>query len=160
MAQDGLFLDRQVGSTRDTFRRWRGVARRVDGGARAAAHALARSNYQRASAGLPRASSSTEIFTVCCSITSSSRANFLCADDRRRVCAQTYSPQAERPYRAFGYPLLRGSIIVAATVILLVLAVYRTQTSWPGLLARARRCADLFLLEKITPGLTCGAHFI
>ena len=43
-------------------------------------------------------------------------------------------PQAERPYRAFGYPLLPAFYIVAATVILLVLAVYRTQTSWPGLL--------------------------
>lgn len=43
-------------------------------------------------------------------------------------------PQAERPYRAFGYPVLPAFYIVAATVILLVLAVYRTQTSWPGLL--------------------------
>jgi APA family basic amino acid/polyamine antiporter len=43
-------------------------------------------------------------------------------------------PQAERPYRAFGYPLLPALYIIAATVILLVLAVYRTQTSWPGLL--------------------------
>jgi APA family basic amino acid/polyamine antiporter len=43
-------------------------------------------------------------------------------------------PQAERPYRAFGYPLLPAFYIVAATVILLVLAVYRTETSWPGLL--------------------------
>ena len=43
-------------------------------------------------------------------------------------------PQAERPYRAFGYPVLPAFYIVAATVILLVLAIYRTQTSWPGLL--------------------------
>ena len=43
-------------------------------------------------------------------------------------------PQVERPYRAFGYPLLPAFYIVAATVILLVLAVYRTETSWPGLL--------------------------
>jgi basic amino acid/polyamine antiporter, APA family len=43
-------------------------------------------------------------------------------------------PQAERPYRAFGYPILPALYIVAATVILLVLAIYRTQTSWPGLL--------------------------
>ena len=43
-------------------------------------------------------------------------------------------PNAERPYRAFGYPLLPALYIVAATVILLVLAIYRTQTSWPGLL--------------------------
>ena len=41
-------------------------------------------------------------------------------------------PDAERPYRAFGYPVLPAFYIVAATVILLVLAVYRTQTSWPG----------------------------
>jgi len=43
-------------------------------------------------------------------------------------------PDAERPYRAFGYPILPAFYMVAATVILLVLAVYRTQTSWPGLL--------------------------
>jgi APA family basic amino acid/polyamine antiporter len=43
-------------------------------------------------------------------------------------------PQAERPYRAFGYPVLPAFYIVAATVILIVLAIYRTQTSWPGLL--------------------------
>jgi len=43
-------------------------------------------------------------------------------------------PQAERRYRAFGYPVLPAFYIVAATVILIVLAIYRTQTSWPGLL--------------------------
>lgn len=43
-------------------------------------------------------------------------------------------PNAERPYRAFGYPILPALYLVAATVILIVLAVYRTQTSWPGLM--------------------------
>jgi APA family basic amino acid/polyamine antiporter len=43
-------------------------------------------------------------------------------------------PDAERPYRAFGYPVLPALYIVGASVILLVLAIYRTQTSWPGLL--------------------------
>jgi APA family basic amino acid/polyamine antiporter len=43
-------------------------------------------------------------------------------------------PDAERPYRAFGYPILPALYMVAATIILLVLAIYRTQTSWPGLL--------------------------
>jgi basic amino acid/polyamine antiporter, APA family len=42
-------------------------------------------------------------------------------------------PEAERPYRAFGYPLVPALYIVAATVILLVLLFYRTETSWPGL---------------------------
>jgi APA family basic amino acid/polyamine antiporter len=43
-------------------------------------------------------------------------------------------PDAERPYRAFGYPLVPALYIVVATVISLVLLVYRTQTSLPGLL--------------------------
>ena len=42
-------------------------------------------------------------------------------------------PDAERPYRAFGYPVVPGLYILAATAISLVLLVYRTQTSLPGL---------------------------
>ena len=64
-------------------------------------------------------------------------------------------PQVERPYRAFGYPLLPAFYIVAATVILLVLAVYRTANFMARAAARARRCADLFSLEKIGDGVTC-----
>ena len=43
-------------------------------------------------------------------------------------------PDAERPYRAFGYPVVPALYIVAATAISLVLLVYQTQTSLPGLL--------------------------
>ncbi|MFH1018254.1 MAG: amino acid permease [Pseudomonadota bacterium] len=43
-------------------------------------------------------------------------------------------PDAERPYRAFGYPWLPALYVVLACLILVVLAVYRTQTTWPGLL--------------------------
>jgi len=42
-------------------------------------------------------------------------------------------PHAERPYRAFGYPLLPALYIVAATVIAAVLLAYKTATTWPGL---------------------------
>ena len=42
-------------------------------------------------------------------------------------------PQAERPYRAFGYPLVPGLYVTGAGVILLVLFVYRPATTWPGL---------------------------
>jgi APA family basic amino acid/polyamine antiporter len=42
-------------------------------------------------------------------------------------------PDAERPYRAFGYPVVPVLYIAAATLILLVLITYRTQTTWPGL---------------------------
>jgi APA family basic amino acid/polyamine antiporter len=43
-------------------------------------------------------------------------------------------PEAERPYRAFGYPVVPALYIVGATVILAVLLMYQTATTWPGLL--------------------------
>src|SRR5438128_3552611 len=43
-------------------------------------------------------------------------------------------PDAERPYRAFGYPVVPALYMVGATVILLVLLAYKTQTTWPALL--------------------------
>ena len=42
-------------------------------------------------------------------------------------------PDAERPYRAFGYPLVPGLYVVAASAIMFVLLLYKTQTTWPGL---------------------------
>lgn len=42
-------------------------------------------------------------------------------------------PEAERPYRALGYPFLPLLYIVAAAAIMFVLLLYRTQTAWPGL---------------------------
>ena len=43
-------------------------------------------------------------------------------------------PAADRPYRAFGYPVVPALYIAGASVILLVLFVYRTATTWPGLI--------------------------
>jgi basic amino acid/polyamine antiporter, APA family len=60
-------------------------------------------------------------------------------------------PQAERPYRAFGYPVLPALYVVAATIILLVLAIYRTQTSWPGLLIVLAGVPVYFLWRKSRP---------
>jgi APA family basic amino acid/polyamine antiporter len=42
-------------------------------------------------------------------------------------------PDAQRPYRAWGYPLVPALYIVAAAAILLVLFLYRPSTTWPGL---------------------------
>lgn len=42
-------------------------------------------------------------------------------------------PQVERPYRAFGYPVVPALYLVAASAISLVLLVYKTKTSLPGL---------------------------
>lgn len=42
-------------------------------------------------------------------------------------------PDADRPYRAFGYPIVPILYIVAALAIMFVLLLYQTQTTWPGL---------------------------
>jgi basic amino acid/polyamine antiporter, APA family len=42
-------------------------------------------------------------------------------------------PDAERPYRAFGYPVVPALYIVGAAAILVMLFIYRTATTWPGL---------------------------
>src|SRR6266508_3679845 len=43
-------------------------------------------------------------------------------------------PDAERPYKAFGYPLIPILYIIGAATILLVLFIYQTATTWPGLI--------------------------
>jgi len=42
-------------------------------------------------------------------------------------------PDVERPYRAFGYPVIPALYIVAASLIAIVLLVYKPATSLPGL---------------------------
>ena len=43
-------------------------------------------------------------------------------------------PKAERPYRAWGYPVIPLVYIVGATVVLVCLFAFRPATTWPGLL--------------------------
>lgn len=43
-------------------------------------------------------------------------------------------PDAERPYKAVGYPIIPALYCVGAAVILVVLFVYQTTATWPGLL--------------------------
>jgi APA family basic amino acid/polyamine antiporter len=43
-------------------------------------------------------------------------------------------PQAERPYRAIGYPVLPAIYIVMALFIDVVLLLYKPQYTWPGLI--------------------------
>ena len=43
-------------------------------------------------------------------------------------------PDAHRPYRAWGYPVLPALYIVGATTILACLFIYRPSTTWPGLM--------------------------
>jgi APA family basic amino acid/polyamine antiporter len=43
-------------------------------------------------------------------------------------------PEVDRPYRAVGYPVVPALYILGAATILLVLFIYRTATTWPGLI--------------------------
>ncbi|MGZ8842511.1 MAG: APC family permease [Pyrinomonadaceae bacterium] len=43
-------------------------------------------------------------------------------------------PNADRPYKAFGYPVVPILYIIGAAVILIVLFIYQTATTWPGLI--------------------------
>lgn len=65
-------------------------------------------------------------------------------------------PQAERPYRAFGYPVLPAVYILASTVIVLVLAAYHSQTTWPGLAIVLTGVPVYFLWRRLGKGAGAG----
>jgi basic amino acid/polyamine antiporter, APA family len=46
---------------------------------------------------------------------------------------RTIRPNVERPYKAFGYPVIPALYIAGAATVLLVLFAYQTATTWPGL---------------------------
>jgi APA family basic amino acid/polyamine antiporter len=58
-------------------------------------------------------------------------------------------PDAERPYRAFGYPLLPLIYLLAAGCVLLALLVYKTRTTWPGLLIVLTGIPVYFLWKRM-----------
>ena len=57
-------------------------------------------------------------------------------------------PDAERPYRAFGYPIVPALYIVGAAVILFILFMYQTATTWPGLIIVLSGVPIYFLWRK------------
>jgi len=58
-------------------------------------------------------------------------------------------PDAERPYKAFGYPLIPVLYIIGAAVILIVLFIYQTATTWPGLIIVLTGIPVYFVWRKI-----------
>src|SRR5207249_11728122 len=65
-------------------------------------------------------------------------------------------PDAERPYKAFGYPIVPILYIVGATVILVVLFMYQTATTWPGLIIVLSGVPIYFLWRKSDSGESPG----
>jgi APA family basic amino acid/polyamine antiporter len=58
-------------------------------------------------------------------------------------------PNAERPYRAFGYPVIPLLYILCAAVILGVLFIYQTATTWPGLIIVATGIPVYFIWKRV-----------
>ncbi|HOC18803.1 MAG TPA: amino acid permease [Vicinamibacterales bacterium] len=57
-------------------------------------------------------------------------------------------PDAERPYKALGYPVVPALYILGASTMLAVLFVYRTSTTWPGLIIIALGIPVYFLWAR------------
>src|ERR1043165_6959343 len=58
-------------------------------------------------------------------------------------------PNAERPYKAFGYPIVPALYIISAAVILIVLFIYQTATTWPGLIIVLTGIPAYFIWRKL-----------
>ena len=58
-------------------------------------------------------------------------------------------PNDERPYKAFGYPIIPVLYIVGAGVITVVLFVYQTATTWPGLIIVLTGIPVYFIWKKL-----------
>ena len=63
-------------------------------------------------------------------------------------------PDVERPYKAFGYPIIPALYIIGASVILAVLFIYQTATTWPGLIIVLTGVPIYFLWRKSDVGPT------
>jgi APA family basic amino acid/polyamine antiporter len=61
-------------------------------------------------------------------------------------------PNAERPYRAFGYPVVPALYLVSAAVILAILFAYRPATTIPGVVIVLIGVPVYFLFKRHTPG--------
>jgi APA family basic amino acid/polyamine antiporter len=65
-------------------------------------------------------------------------------------------PDAERPYKAFGYPVVPALYIIGASVILIVLFIYQTATTWPGLIIVLSGVPIYFLWRNANAGRPSG----
>ncbi len=61
-------------------------------------------------------------------------------------------PDAPRPYRAFGYPLVPAFYIIAAAIILAILFLYRPATTFPGVVIVAIGVPVYFIFRARNAG--------
>ena len=60
-------------------------------------------------------------------------------------------PDAERPYKAFGYPVLPAIYIATATAISIDLLIFKPAYTWPGLVIVLTGFPVYFLWKKFSP---------
>lgn len=66
-------------------------------------------------------------------------------------------PDAHRPYRAWGYPVVPALYILTAILIMFILILYQTQDTWPGLVI-VLVGVPVYLLWSRRPGANPQKH--
>jgi len=69
------------------------------------------------------------------------------------IVLRTKRPDVERPYKAFGYPLIPVLYIIGASVITIVLFIYQPAQTWPGLAIVATGIPVYFIWRKVGEAL-------
>ncbi|MFZ4706487.1 MAG: APC family permease [Bacteroidales bacterium] len=57
-------------------------------------------------------------------------------------------PDAERPYKAFGYPVVPALYIIIAILIMIILLIYKPDYTWPGLIIVVLGIPVFYLWKK------------
>ena len=57
-------------------------------------------------------------------------------------------PDAERPYKAFGYPVLPALYIILAAALCIDLLIYKPNYTWPGVIIVLIGIPVYFLMKK------------
>jgi APA family basic amino acid/polyamine antiporter len=60
-------------------------------------------------------------------------------------------PELERPYKAFGFPVIPAVYILLATFIMVILLLYKQDYTWPGLIIVLLGIPVYFLWHKRNP---------
>jgi APA family basic amino acid/polyamine antiporter len=63
-------------------------------------------------------------------------------------------PDAERPYKAWGYPLVPALYIIGAAAIAIVQLLYKPKTTWPGLIIVLTGIPVYFIWRKLSRPMT------
>jgi APA family basic amino acid/polyamine antiporter len=58
-------------------------------------------------------------------------------------------PQAERPYKAFGYPIIPAVYIVTAVLLMIDLLIFKPSYTWPGLIIVLLGIPVFYLWKKV-----------